>query len=106
MKLNGVSNIIPILGDSQFVTPEGVADRVVMGHIYCHDYLYTAIRAIDEVGVIHYHESTPEVVIDRPVRRVEKACRKMGKKCKILNFKKVKNYSPGVYHVVVDAKVY
>jgi len=106
MKLNEVNNITPILGDSQFVTPEGVADRVVMGHIYCHDYLYTAIKALSGSGVIHYHESTPEAVIDRPVRRVKKACGKMGKRCKILNFKKVKNYSPGVYHVVVDAKVY
>ncbi|MBO8179351.1 MAG: class I SAM-dependent methyltransferase family protein [Archaeoglobus sp.] len=106
MRLNGVENIIPILGDSQFVTPEGVADRVVMGHIYCHDYLYTAIRALRGEGIIHYHESTPEAVIDRPIRRVKKACGKMGKKCEILNFKKVKNYSPGVYHVVVDARVY
>ncbi|AIG98964.1 MULTISPECIES: class I SAM-dependent methyltransferase family protein [Archaeoglobus] len=106
IKLNDVGNIVPILGDSQFVTPEGVADRVVMGHIYCHDYLHTAIRALKERGVVHYHEATPEAVIDRPVRRVEKACRKMGKKCRILGFKKVKNYSPGVYHVVVDAEVY
>ncbi len=106
IRINGVKNIVPILGDSQFVTPEHIADRVVMGHIYCHNYLQTAIRALNGRGVIHYHESTPEAVLDRPVRRVEKACRKMGKKCRILGFKKVKNYSPGVYHVVVDAEVY
>lgn len=106
IKLNEAGNIVPIFGDSQFVTPEGVADRVVMGHIYCHDYLYTAIRALNGRGVIHYHESTPEAVLDRPVRRVEKTCRKMGKNCRIIGFKKVKNYSPGVYHVVVDAEVY
>jgi len=104
--LNGINNVIPILGDSMFITPEKVADRVIMGHIYCHDFLPAAIRALDGSGIIHYHESTPEVVIDRPVRRVEKACSRMGKRCKILNFRKVKNYSPGVYHVVVDAKVY
>ncbi|WP_456468550.1 class I SAM-dependent methyltransferase [Archaeoglobus sp.] len=106
IKLNDVRNVIPILGDSMFVTPERVANRVIMGHIYCQDFLPAAIRALDGRGIIHYHESTPEAVIDRPIRRVERACSKAGKKCKILNFRKVKNYSPGVYHVVVDAEVY
>ncbi len=104
--LNDVSNILPILGDSMFVTPEYVADRVVMGHLYCQDFLPAAIRAIRERGVIHYHESTPEVVLDRAKRRVERACLRAGRKCRILGFRKVKNYSPGVYHVVVDALVY
>ncbi|WP_202319973.1 class I SAM-dependent methyltransferase [Archaeoglobus neptunius] len=104
--LNNVRNVIPILGDSMFVTPEKVADRVVMGHIYCQDFLPAAVRAIDGKGVIHYHESTPEAVIERPIRRVEKACSRAGRRCRILNFKKVKNYSPGVYHVVVDVEVY
>lgn len=106
IRLNNATNIIPILGDSIFITPEGIADRVIMGHIYCQDYLNVAIKSIKERGVIHYHESTPEAVMDRPVRRVEKACRKAGKKCRILNFRKVKNYSPGVCHVVVDAEIY
>ncbi len=106
IRLNGVQNIVPILGDSMFVTPEGVADRVVMGHIYCHDFLPVAIRALREKGIIHYHESTPEAVMDRPIRRVEKACSRAGKRYRILGFRKVKNYSPGVYHVVVDALVY
>ncbi len=106
IRLNGVQNIVPILGDSMFVTPEGVADRVIMGHIYCHDFLPVAIRALREKGTIHYHESTPEIVLDRPVRRVEKACSSAGKRCRILGFRKVKNYSPGVYHDVVDALVY
>ncbi len=106
IKLNGVRNISPILGDSMVVTPEGVADRVIMGHIFCHEFLPVAIRALNGKGIIHYHESTPEAVLDRPIKRVEKACSEAGKKCKILNFRKVKNYSPGVYHVVVDAYVY
>jgi len=88
------------------VTPEGVADRVIMGHIFCHEFLPVAIKALKEDGgIIHYHESVPEVVINRPIERVKKACEKLGKNVKILNFRKVKNYSPGVLHVVVDAYV-
>jgi tRNA wybutosine-synthesizing protein 2 len=107
IKLNKVDCIVPILGDSMYVTPEGMADRVVMGHIYCHEFLPTAIRALkDEGGIIHYHESVPEVVLDRPVERIKRACKELGKNVKILNFRKVKNYSPGVLHVVVDAYIY
>ncbi len=106
IKLNNVDNVVPILGDSKFVTPEGIADRVIMGHIYCSDFLGVAIRALRNDGVIHYHESTPEVVIDRPIKRIKVVCEALGKDFKILNFRKVKNYSPGVYHVVVDFYVY
>ncbi|MFN3383469.1 MAG: class I SAM-dependent methyltransferase [Archaeoglobaceae archaeon] len=104
-KLNNVK-LIPILGDSMFVTPEGVADRIVMGHIFCQDFLHTAIKALDRSGIIHYHEAVPSKILWRPTLRVEKACREMGKKCKILNFRRVKNYAPKVVHVVVDAFVY
>jgi len=82
------------------------ADRVIMGHLYCHEFLPIAIRALDGKGIIHYHESTPEAVFDRPIKRVRNAAKKGGKKVEILRFKKVKNYSPGVLHFVVDAYVY
>ncbi len=106
IRLNNVRCIDPILGDSREKTPEGVADRVIMGHIFCHEFLPIAIKALGGKGIVHYHESTPEPVLKRPIERVKKACKDAGKACKILNFRKVKNYSPGVYHVVVDFYVY
>ncbi|MEM2176266.1 MAG: class I SAM-dependent methyltransferase family protein [Archaeoglobaceae archaeon] len=106
MELNKLKNIIPVLGDSMFVTPERIADRVVMGHIFCTDFLPTAIRAIAEDGFLHYHESVPEKIIWRAAKRVEKACGEVGRKCKILKVRRVKNYAPGVVHVVVDAFVH
>ncbi len=106
IRLNDVKCIEPILGDSREKTPEGVADRVIMGHIFCHEFLPIAIKALDRKGIVHYHESTPEPVLNRPIERVKRACEEVGKNFKILNFRKVKNYSPGVYHVVVDFYVY
>ncbi len=106
LRLNEVENVVPILGDSMHVTPENVADRVVMGHIFCHEFLPVAIRALKEEGIIHYHESVPEAVLKRPIERIKRACDELGAEVEILNFRKVKNYSPGVLHVVVDAKVY
>jgi len=105
IKLNHVDRIVPVLGDSMFVTPENVADRVIMGHIRCHGFIPMAIRALNGEGIIHYHECVPEVVIDRPVERVREAAEKEGKKVEVLGFRKVKNYSPGVIHVVVDAHI-
>ncbi len=106
IKLNEVECVIPILGDSMYVTPENVADRVVMGHINCHKFLPVAINALKDRGWIHYHESVPEAVIERPIRRVISAVKKAGKNVTIGCIRKVKNYSPGVLHVVVDAYVY
>ncbi|MFP4558847.1 MAG: class I SAM-dependent methyltransferase [Halobacteriota archaeon] len=103
IKLNKTKSIVPILGDSMFITPQGVADRVFMGHINSQDFLPVAVRALRGKGFIHYHESTPEAVLERPVERVKTAAEKEGKKAEIESFRKVKHYSPGVLHVVVDA---
>ncbi|AGK61654.1 methyltransferase [Archaeoglobus sulfaticallidus PM70-1] len=104
IRLNEVDNVIPILGDSMFVTPPK-ADRIIMGHIYCHEFLKTAFLAVDE-GYIHYHEAVPLAVKDRPVNRINEVAEKLGKKVKIEGYRKVKNYSPGVIHAVVDVYVY
>lgn len=103
LQLNRAGQIVPILGDSMFITPQGIADRVLMGHINSQDFLPTAMKALRGKGIIHYHESTPEAVLERPVERVKKAAEEEGKQVEIEDFRKVKHYSPGVLHVVVDA---
>jgi tRNA wybutosine-synthesizing protein 2 len=106
IKLNQADRIEPIFGNSMYATPEGIADRVIMGHIFCHEFLPIAIKALKNRGIVHYHESTPEAVLDRPIDRVRRAAEKEGKNIEILEFRKVKHYSPGVLHVVVDALIY
>ncbi len=106
LRINHVSNVIPILGDSMHVTPEKVADRVIMGHINCHEFLSKAIKALRCDGFIHYHETVPEIIIERPVERIKRVCESLGREVRIEGFRKVKNYSPGVVHVVVDAYIY
>lgn len=103
--LNHVSNKIePLMGDCRKLAPVGVADRVLMGYIgNTHHYLDVALKALKEDGgVIHYHESVPDnLKFIRPVKRVEDAAK--GFEVNILNKRIIKQYSPGVYHVVVDA---
>ncbi|WP_457590659.1 class I SAM-dependent methyltransferase [Geoglobus sp.] len=105
IRLNGVKNVVPILGDSMKVSPENFADRVVMGHIYAENFLPVAIRALREEGWIHYHEAVPLKVLERPIERVRRAAESVNARILTVKMRKVKNYSPGVIHAVVDAKI-
>ncbi|WP_292388424.1 class I SAM-dependent methyltransferase [Methanosarcina sp. UBA5] len=110
IRLNKVEDIfVPICGDCSKVAPEGTADRVLMGYVgTTHHYLGPAIKALKKSGgILHYHETVPEgLARTRPQERIEKAACKLGKKVEILETHRVKKYSPGVFHVVVDARIY
>jgi tRNA wybutosine-synthesizing protein 2 len=56
-------------------------------------------------GILHFHEAVPEAVERRPIERIIDAAEKLGRKVEIISVRKVKKYSPGVWHVVVDAKI-
>ena len=52
-------------------------------------------------------EATPEaLVFERPIERLEAAAAERDRSVEILESRRVKTYSEGVDHVVVDAKVY
>jgi len=106
VKLNKVEDVIePILGDCAVVTPAYVADRVIMGYLDASEYLEQGIRALLPGGILHYHEAVPGAVEQRPVERVLMAAGKQGRKAEIISIRRIKKYSPGVWHVVVDARV-
>lgn len=104
IELNKVQGTIePILGDCREVAPRNIADRVLMGYIgNTHEYLDVAMEVIKPGGIIHYHESVPDKLkFERPPGRIIEAAN--GRYVEILNKRIIKKYSPGVYHVVVDA---
>lgn len=106
LTLNKVENkIITFLGDSKKITPHLSADRIIMGYIgNTWDFLKPALECVKEGGIIHYHETVPEkIMFKRPLSRLEKAagCRNVS----IMNQRIIKKYSPGVVHVVIDAKI-
>lgn len=110
IRLNRVEDIItPILGDCSQAAPEGEADRVIMGYVRTtHHYLEPAIRALkNSGGILHYHETVPEnLAKTRPEERIKKAAGALGKKVEVLETRRIKKYSPGVLHVVVDARIF
>ena len=109
IKINRVENIIePILGNCRESAPKNIADRVLMGYIgNTNEYLEVAMEILKEDGIIHYHESVPDnIKFTRPVERIKEAA-KAAKKDNVEIIKKriIKPYSPGVYHVVIDARI-
>ncbi|WP_135305235.1 class I SAM-dependent methyltransferase [Haloarcula amylovorans] len=109
--LNDVSErVTPYRADCRDVIREGLSegtvDRVVMGYYESHEYLDSALSALSPGGVVHMHEATPEdLVFDRPIERLEDAAADAGRSVEVLDTRRVKGYSEGVAHVVVDARV-
>ena len=105
--LNRVEDTVePVLGDNRSLEGESVADRIFMGYVKTtHEYLDTAFRLIKDGGTIHYHETCPcELLPDRPVERLRAAF--PDGNLEVLSLREVKSYSPGVSHIVVDARVF
>ncbi len=106
IRLNKIGAIIePVAGDCAKVTPRGIADRVLMGYLDAHLYLEQGICALLPGGILHYHEAVPEAVESRPVERIIEASGKLGRSAEIIGVRRIKKYSPGVWHVVVDARI-
>lgn len=103
IKLNKVSNITPILGDCMEITPKYKVDRIIMGYVKTtHHYLKVAIDSLNKGGILHYHETVPDKLMDtRPAERIK--AQAGDRDVEILKINKIKKYAPGVEHVVVDA---
>ena len=108
IRKNRVEEIVePVLGDCAKVTPEGVADRVVMGMVQVTDrYLLKGIGALRPGGVLHYHQTIPSSMHPKKaISDIEEAARAIGRRFQIQRCIRVKKYSPGVVHSVVDARI-
>ena len=74
---NHVEEIVePVLGDCAKVTPEGVADRVVMGMVQVTDqYLQKGISALRPGGILHYHQTiATRMYPDAAIQDVTDSC--------------------------------
>lgn len=115
IKLNRINEkadydrMIPILGDCAVETPKYSADRVLMGYVKTtHHFLKPAMECVKDGGIIHYHETVPDNLIEtRPYERVKKAAWECGQReVEVLNIQKIKRYAPGVEHMVLDARIH
>ncbi|MEA2055635.1 MAG: class I SAM-dependent methyltransferase family protein [Candidatus Thermoplasmatota archaeon] len=107
--LNNVTNIVePIHGDNRSIAPKNIADRVILGYFGdTHEFLPVAFDCLKKhCGIIHYHDTFPnESIPDGPMKHVEKVAEKYNKSTKLMKYKRVKSYAPGISHFVFDIKI-
>jgi len=105
---NHVQDIVqPILGNCTTETPQGIADRVLMGMVQITDqYLKTGISALKPGGMLHYHQTIPSWRFpEAAIEEVRDAAEAIGRRADILKCLRVKKFSPGVVHAVIDARI-
>lgn len=97
----------PVLGDCAKLTPHGVADRVIMGMVQVTDrYLEKGVSALKPGGILHYHQTVPTHLFpEAAVRDIQDAAAGLGRRAEIQNCIRVKKFSPGVVHAVIDARI-
>jgi tRNA wybutosine-synthesizing protein 2 len=107
--LNNVSSIVePLKGDNRKIAPKNVADRVIMGYLGdTYTFLQIAFDCLkNHTGVIHFHDKFSEKTVpNKPINIVEKAAEKHNKSIKLLQYRQVKSYAPGISHHVFDIKI-
>ena len=107
IQINGLDNrVTAILGDCRDVHPVNYANRVIMGYLHNTElYLPHALDTlIRDGGVIHMHMAIHKKILKKSIVEITEICKRKGFDSQI-QVRKIKNYSPGVDHVVFDIGV-
>jgi tRNA wybutosine-synthesizing protein 2 len=106
VKLNGLVNVTPILGDCREESPRGEVNRVIMGYFFdTLKFLPHALAALDAGGVIHFHDLVHRRKLDERAVELMDMVGAMGYALGRINPRIVKSYSPSRYHAVFDMEV-
>lgn len=106
IRLNRVSNVVPLLGDCRDVAPRGVADWVIMGHFDAREHLDVAFTALRKKGTLVYHELCPkEQYPDDMSRRLAAVSRAHWMDVISIRTRIVKSYAPGILHAAAEVVV-
>ena len=109
VKLNKLENKVKLLqGDVRKVVPRlrRKFDRVVMPLPKTgEEFLDVALKSVRDKGFVHLYGFLGEENFGSDKKRVVELCRKLGKKCKVVDFRKCGNFAPGVFRVVYDLKI-
>ena len=107
IKLNKLKgNIQAYCGDVREVSDgfKTKFDRIIMnlpGLAYT--FLDVSVNLIEDGGTINYYEFSDSY--EQGIKRLESACKQVGKEVEIINTRKVKSTSPGEWHVAIDGKI-
>ena len=109
IELNGVQDRMTAYNiDNRDFPGEDIADRVLMGYVVkTAEFIPKALSMAKDEAIIHYHNTVPERLMPKePFETFQKIAREHGYEAEKLNELVIKRYAPGVWHVVVDVKVF
>ena len=98
--------VCAILGDCRVVHPTHVANRILMGYLHnTEEFLPHALDTlVERGGTIHMHTAASEKSVHDSITGITRICMERGFVSDI-EVRKIKNYAPGVSHLVFDISV-
>lgn len=108
IKLNKVTDVMKAIeGDNRVILREfeGKADRVISGYLHSdEDQIRQAVRLCNEGSMLHYHVAITarKEIQTETIMNIKKIIQAEGRVCTKMIRKRVKKYSPGVEHIVLD----
>lgn len=94
--------------DNRDFPGENIADRVLMGYVVkTAEFIPKALSIAKDEAIIHYHNTVPERLMPaEPFETFRRVAKEHGYEAEKLNELVIKRYAPGVWHVVVDVRVF
>lgn len=111
VRINKVSHlVVPLLGDVRIVCKKyyGTCDRVVMPlPLGAGSFLDIAINCLKKKGgIIHFYNwGKEDDLYSNALKQIEEQTKRLNKKFKVLNKRKVLPYAPRIFKICIDFKV-
>ncbi len=108
LALNHLKNVELLKGDVNFIVPVLFRkfDRIIMPlPKNAEDFLDTALHAARRKCIIHFYDFLNEAEFKKAQEKIESACRRNGKKYRILRTVKCGQHAPHVFRLCVDFQI-
>jgi len=94
--------------DNRKFKGENIADRILMGYVVkTHKFIPKALEIAKDEAIIHYHNTVPERLMpEEPFRTFQETAKEYNYGAELLESRIIKRYAPGVWHVVLDIRVF
>ncbi|MDI6707717.1 MAG: class I SAM-dependent methyltransferase family protein [Candidatus Thermoplasmatota archaeon] len=109
IKLNKVSNILPLSGDAKELIKAKKtekADRIIMDlPLGAFEFFDCALEALKDFGIIHYYDIIERGYISDRLSQLEAQCKKFNYRMEVGELRTIKSYSATEVHVGIDLKL-
>ena len=94
--------------DNREFKGENIADRILMGYVVkTPKFIPKALEIAKDGAIIHYHNTVPERLMpEEPFRTFQETAKEYNYGAELLESRIIKRYAPGVWHVVLDIRVF